>query len=400
MSRFVKRVIRPWPRGELFSLLKLIFTTDHQFQSNGILSRIDRNFKLLICQLRRPFSIMIMATLIATVCGLLINHRAWLIACFLALMTFLGRVIPGRFLKIAEVKMFTLVDRVTEGETVSLLLIPSTSSVWPLAGITVETGLIHFSSNSSLDSDILKIHLPLVWRNRQKLSVDWIPEQFGIYPFSRPVLKCSFPFQLNLVSRSFAPEFRIIVLPKVFHIPEFPEFPSGIDDVGTVLGNRKGFSGETLSLRAYRHGDDPRRIHWPQTARTGCLVVREQQAAIKPRLTVHLGHPNDYRFWTLHWAGRLASSLILTGLNQGWQCELIFDGSGGFNRVVRNCRSERFLEVIAAFGNDPGFIIQYSEPYSSGIQADHLHLRIVTKFSDHFDSSTDQKFILLGDSSP
>ncbi len=43
-----------------------------------------------------------------------------------------------------------------------------------------------------------------------------------------------------------------------------------------------------VSLRAYVDGDDPRLIHWPTTARTGTLMVREHVELRRPELTVLL----------------------------------------------------------------------------------------------------------------
>ena len=43
-----------------------------------------------------------------------------------------------------------------------------------------------------------------------------------------------------------------------------------------------------VSLRAYVDGDDPRLIHWPTTARTGTLMVREHVELRRPELTVVL----------------------------------------------------------------------------------------------------------------
>ena len=48
-----------------------------------------------------------------------------------------------------------------------------------------------------------------------------------------------------------------------------------------------------VSLRAYVDGDDPRMIHWPTTARTGTLMVREHVELRRPELTVLLDTSTD-----------------------------------------------------------------------------------------------------------
>jgi uncharacterized protein (DUF58 family) len=39
-------------------------------------------------------------------------------------------------------------------------------------------------------------------------------------------------------------------------------------------------------LRAFRPGDDPRRVHWKQTARTGSMVFTEREAEEGRRLSI------------------------------------------------------------------------------------------------------------------
>jgi uncharacterized protein (DUF58 family) len=46
--------------------------------------------------------------------------------------------------------------------------------------------------------------------------------------------------------------------------------------------------GEFLALRDYEPGDDPRRVHWRSTARSGELVVRQDEAAAPGRIAVLL----------------------------------------------------------------------------------------------------------------
>jgi uncharacterized protein (DUF58 family) len=53
--------------------------------------------------------------------------------------------------------------------------------------------------------------------------------------------------------------------------------------------------GEFLALREYQPGDDPRRVHWRSTARTGELVVRQDEAAAPGRIAVVLD-TRDHRY--------------------------------------------------------------------------------------------------------
>lgn len=395
MSSMLPEATNAWNLVQIMAKIRQICTNDYQFQSIGSLHRFDQYFKRMLAWVRQPLSVMIMATVISLVCGFLINERAILVACFLGVMIRIGWLIPVRSVNSVDIVIMPLDDRIVEGESTRITVVASSISATPVAGIAVETGLPH---PAQLHSGSWSIQLPVCWQTRQRITAEWVSQTRGIFPAQRPEVTCSFPFQLKKARRNLVSDFRLIVHPQTYHVPEFPEFPSGVEDVGTTLGNRKGYSGETVSLRPFRQGDDPRRIHWPQTARTGSLVVREQQAAIKPRILLHLGAPEHYTGWMSEWSARLAGSIIETGLNHGWQCELLIGESQPGQRLIRNCRRELFFDVLAAFGNDPDFIIQHSESAAAGIQPDRLHLKIVTPLTDFQTESHFQRVILLGDS--
>jgi uncharacterized protein (DUF58 family) len=75
----------------------------------------------------------------------------------------------------------------------------------------------------------------------------------------------------------------------------FPEIlPVGVDvtrqtgHIGDEPSRTAGWGHELLSLRRFRGGDDPRGIHWKQTARTGGLVFMEREAEEGRRLSILL----------------------------------------------------------------------------------------------------------------
>ncbi len=62
-----------------------------------------------------------------------------------------------------------------------------------------------------------------------------------------------------------------------------------------------------LGVRDYRRGDSPRRIHWPATARTGALVVKQYQPAIARETLICLDmHDEGYTPRRLYEATELA----------------------------------------------------------------------------------------------
>ncbi len=75
-----------------------------------------------------------------------------------------------------------------------------------------------------------------------------------------------------------------------------------------------------VSMREYVEGDDPRLIHWPTTARTGNLMVREHIEVRRPEFTVvldtadHVGSPEDFEEM-VDVAASLAVHALSTGLD-------------------------------------------------------------------------------------
>lgn len=88
-------------------------------------------------------------------------------------------------------------------------------------------------------------------------------------------------------SRVVAGDLTIWVRPRVHPLSHAP---AGVvlDVEGQVRPSANAGSAAFVSLREYAQGDDPRRIHWKQSARTGRLMVREHVDADEPTVTVVL----------------------------------------------------------------------------------------------------------------
>jgi uncharacterized protein (DUF58 family) len=86
------------------------------------------------------------------------------------------------------------------------------------------------------------------------------------------------------------------------------------------------------SVRPYLPGDPMRRVHWPISARTGDLVVKEVEDTGTPRLVVALdlgaGGPAGERA-----AGR-AAWYAVEGLRRGYRVTLVTAEGGGANTVT------------------------------------------------------------------
>lgn len=115
----------------------------------------------------------------------------------------------------------------------------------------------------------------------------------------------------------------------------YPEiYPAAASEVertsrsGEVAADRAGRGHDLYALRPFRHGDDPRGIHWKQTARTGRIVYMERESEESRRLSVlfdnGVGRLEDAeareRFERLV---SEAATTALDSLDRGFEVELV-----------------------------------------------------------------------------
>ena len=85
------------------------------------------------------------------------------------------------------------------------------------------------------------------------------------------------PFGLASSMRTSAPDTSLLVLPRIDVIAPPPQPGGTTAQQMDRSPNRVGPNGDEFSsLRAYATGDDLRKVHWPSSARTGDLVVRNE----------------------------------------------------------------------------------------------------------------------------
>jgi uncharacterized protein (DUF58 family) len=97
---------------------------------------------------------------------------------------------------------------------------------------------------------------------------------------------------------------------------------------GDTQDNRAGWGHDLHSLRILRAGDDPRRIHWKQTARTGSLIFMEREAERSRRISVVLDNaldPADGKAGEERLETRIsqAAAAALAYLKAGYEVELV-----------------------------------------------------------------------------
>ncbi|MFF5786763.1 DUF58 domain-containing protein [Streptomyces sp. NPDC012693] len=165
----------------------------------------------------------------------------------------------------------------------------------------------------------------------------------GRFPLGPLQLRLNDPFGMCELTRSFSAYDTLTVVPRTESLPPVK-----------LVGETSGYGdGQQRSLalagdddiipRAYRHGDDLRRVHWRSTARYGELMVRREEQPQRARCTVLLdtrrvayqGSGPDSAF---EWAISGAASSLVHMLERGYAVRLVTDtgsavpgeGSDGF----------------------------------------------------------------------
>ena len=98
----------------------------------------------------------------------------------------------------------------------------------------------------------------------------------GDYPRKSCVLRSTFPFGFFRTERALRPNLGVLVFPR----PELPKrlkqnLESNQFEGENVTRFERDYTGEFHGIRGFQPGDRQRSIHWPATARSRSLMVRE-----------------------------------------------------------------------------------------------------------------------------
>jgi uncharacterized protein (DUF58 family) len=101
-------------------------------------------------------------------------------------------------------------------------------------------------------------------------------------------IRLSDPFRLIDLTRSFTATSEFVLTPVVDPLPASE--PPRSDDIGDDVGSRSvgSHGADDQSTREYRIGDDLRKIHWRSSARTGALMVRQEERPWQGQVTLLL----------------------------------------------------------------------------------------------------------------
>jgi uncharacterized protein (DUF58 family) len=170
-------------------------------------------------------------------------------------------------------------------------------------------------------------------------------------------IRLSDPFRMIDVTRSFTATSEFLVAPVIDQLP--PVEPPRSDELGDSAGSHSvgAYGADDQSTREYRTGDDLRKIHWRSSARTGVLMVRQEERPWRGQSSLLLdlrasahrtaspADPTDPRSTSsLEWAVSAAASIGNHAITRGQELTVFGDPAA---ERVRLLDSERLAFHLA-----------------------------------------------------
>ncbi len=116
-------------------------------------------------------------------------------------------------------------------------------------------------------------------RDRQRVRYSLTPRRRGRYTLGPLSVDLSDPFALTKLRVEFDEREDVVVAPEVESLTGGPDSPFGLTS-GLALAKHLFRTGdEFYTMRPYVEGDDLRRIHWPSVARSGELMIRQDESS-------------------------------------------------------------------------------------------------------------------------
>lgn len=116
-------------------------------------------------------------------------------------------------------------------------------------------------------------------KGKQRVSYSLAAQTRGRYTLGPLTVDLSDPFALTKLRVEFDEREELVVTPEVEQLAGGPNSPFGMTS-GLALSRHLFRTGDDFyTMRPYQEGDDLRRIHWPSVARSGELMIRQDESA-------------------------------------------------------------------------------------------------------------------------
>ena len=167
------------------------------------------------------------------------------------------------------------------------------------------------------------------------------------------------PFGLSARQVPLASTTEVVVLPRIEVLSGGRAGGEGVGAEG-VIPHMVALHGEDdVAIRAYRDGDDLRRIHWPATAHQGELMVRQEDRPARRRAVLVLdsrvgGHRGSGASGSFEWAVSAIASVASHLADHGYAVHLVSHESVTEGRSAEIIDIDSAMDSLALAATDPG----------------------------------------------
>jgi uncharacterized protein (DUF58 family) len=163
------------------------------------------------------------------------------------------------------------------------------------------------------------------------------------------------PFGLSTRVAAISGFSEVLVLPRILPLGGHRPPGSGVGAEGAIPHMVALHGEDDVSIRSYRDGDDLRRIHWPATAKTGELMVRQEDRPARRRAAIVLdsrarGHHGSGSSGSFEWAVTACASVAAHLTEQGYAVHLVTDDTAEDHRCATAMELDPLLDVLAMAG--------------------------------------------------
>lgn len=244
--------------------------------------------------LKRPIGWLLTAALASILVGVSIGPQGWFVLSVVTAVILLGVLWPGIQMWACRGTILVQQSRGVEGQALRVTLRITNRLPFPLWGLMIGQRFLDDSQSDSQSieppSSVADEPMAALARvpgfSITEFHWEHVPTRRGRFPQTGATIATGFPFGVWLSSRWLNFEQTCVVWPAVPTLSD----SLAIRDLRIVgercFENRAGDEGDFLGLRPYREGDPIRKIHWPQSVRSGNLVVRESEKAVSRQLSL------------------------------------------------------------------------------------------------------------------
>lgn len=214
-------------------------------------------------------------------------------------------------------------DRVSVGEAATVTVLIRPQGRW-----RAPAGLAEEHLPAALGARPRVLIGPLARSGGSRFQYTVRPQARGIHRVGPLHVEAVDSFGLTSRSVATSGEDALVVLPRVHPLQASRHLLGGAGSEGPIPRGPATRGEDDQTVRVYREGDDLRRIHWPATARTGELMVRQEDRPTRRQALILLdsrasAYPGPQGEAAFEWAVSMAASVAAHLARQAYSVRMV-----------------------------------------------------------------------------